>query len=38
VDDPQLYRQRSGGLLLPREANWWDATASRRAEFTAVAG
>jgi phenylpropionate dioxygenase-like ring-hydroxylating dioxygenase large terminal subunit len=35
VDDPELYRQRSGGVILPRDANWWDATAERRAEFAA---
>ena len=36
VDNPEVYRQRSGGVLLPREVNWWDATAPRRAEFSAV--
>jgi phthalate 4,5-dioxygenase oxygenase subunit len=36
VDQPDLYRQRSGGVLLPRDANWWDATAERRAEFIAA--
>jgi hypothetical protein len=35
VDQPELYRQRSGGVLLPREASWWDATEERRAEFIA---
>ncbi|HEV7662268.1 MAG TPA: Rieske 2Fe-2S domain-containing protein [Chloroflexota bacterium] len=35
VDEPTLYRQRSGGVLLPRDANWWDATAAQRAEFDA---
>jgi hypothetical protein len=37
VDTPELYRQRSGGVLLPRDVNWWDATAPKRAEFTATA-
>jgi hypothetical protein len=37
VDEPELYRQRSGGVLLPRDENWWDATAARRAEFSAMA-
>ena len=22
VDDPAVYRYRSGGVILPREANW----------------
>jgi phenylpropionate dioxygenase-like ring-hydroxylating dioxygenase large terminal subunit len=35
VDQPELYRQRSGGVLLPREANWWDATEDRRNQFIA---
>jgi len=37
VDQPELYRQRSGGVLLPRDVNWWDGTAQRRSEFTAAA-
>jgi phenylpropionate dioxygenase-like ring-hydroxylating dioxygenase large terminal subunit len=36
VDNPELYRQRSGGIILPRDANWWDATAARRAVFIAA--
>jgi len=36
VDNPELYRQRSGGVLLPRDVNWWDATAPRRTEFVAT--
>jgi hypothetical protein len=36
VDQPELYRQRSGGVLLPREVNWWDATERQRTEFSAV--
>jgi phthalate 4,5-dioxygenase oxygenase subunit len=35
VDNPELYRQRSGGVILPRDVNWWDATADRRAAFIA---
>ena len=35
VDNPELYRQRSGGVLLPRDVNWWDATEERRTEFIA---
>jgi hypothetical protein len=36
VDNPELYRQRSGGVLLPRDVNWWDATAPKRSEFSAA--
>src|SRR5260370_25601467 len=35
VDDPELYRQRSGGVILPPDAHWLDATAQRRAQFAA---
>jgi phthalate 4,5-dioxygenase oxygenase subunit len=36
VDQAELYRQRSGGVLLPRDANWWDATEAKRTEFIAA--
>jgi phthalate 4,5-dioxygenase len=36
VDSPELYRQRSGGVILPRDANWWDATEDRRSAFLAT--
>jgi phenylpropionate dioxygenase-like ring-hydroxylating dioxygenase large terminal subunit len=36
VDNPELYRQRSGGVMLPRDVNWWDATEARRTEFVAA--
>ena len=26
VDHPELYRQRSGGVMLPRSADWVEAT------------
>jgi phthalate 4,5-dioxygenase len=35
VQNPELYRQRSGGVILPRDVNWWDATEDRRTQFTA---
>jgi hypothetical protein len=35
VDSPEVYRQRSGGVLLPRDANWWDATEELRTKFVA---
>jgi hypothetical protein len=33
VDDPEIYRVRSGGALLPRDADWLEATAKRRMAF-----
>src|SRR5205085_10798407 len=33
VDSPELYRVRSGGALLPRDANWLEATAELRKAF-----
>jgi phenylpropionate dioxygenase-like ring-hydroxylating dioxygenase large terminal subunit len=34
VDNPEIYRVRSGGALLPREADWLEATAKRRQAYT----
>ena len=33
VDHPELYRQRSGGVILPRSADWVEATAALRRAF-----
>ena len=33
VDEPELYRQRSGGVILPRSVDWWDGTAELRKGF-----
>ena len=33
VDNPEVYRQRSGGVVLPRSVDWWDATAELRTAF-----
>ena len=30
VDDPEVYRYRSGGVILPREANWLESTKELR--------
>ena len=30
VDDPAVYQVRSGGAVLPRTANWLEATRDRR--------
>ncbi len=35
VDAPDLYRQRSGSITLPREVDVWDATAGLREAFKA---
>jgi phenylpropionate dioxygenase-like ring-hydroxylating dioxygenase large terminal subunit len=33
VDSPEVYGQRSGGVVLPRSANWFEATAELRKAF-----
>jgi phthalate 4,5-dioxygenase oxygenase subunit len=33
VDDPAIYAQRSGEIILPRSADWWEATAEVRRAF-----
>jgi nitrite reductase/ring-hydroxylating ferredoxin subunit len=35
VDNPEVYHQRSGGIVLPRSADWWEATRSLREQFDA---
>ncbi len=30
VDDPHVYETRSGGVVLPKDANWIDATTTLR--------
>jgi phthalate 4,5-dioxygenase len=30
VDDPTVYRYRSGGVILPRDADWLEATKGLR--------
>jgi nitrite reductase/ring-hydroxylating ferredoxin subunit len=37
VDDPAVYRQRSGGVILPRTANWLEATKDLRQAFREAA-
>ncbi len=36
VDQPQVYRQRSGGVVLPRSADWLEATRALRQAFAPV--
>jgi phthalate 4,5-dioxygenase oxygenase subunit len=33
VDNPDFYRQRSGGVILRRSVDWWDATRELRKAF-----
>ena len=33
VDSPEVYRVRSGGAFLPKDANWLEATAELRKAF-----
>jgi phenylpropionate dioxygenase-like ring-hydroxylating dioxygenase large terminal subunit len=33
VDNPEVYRQRSGECILPRDVFWWDATKPMREIF-----
>lgn len=33
VDHPEFYRQRSGGVILPRSADWFEATRDLRRAF-----
>jgi phthalate 4,5-dioxygenase oxygenase subunit len=33
VDEPQIYQQRSGGVVLPRSADWWEGTKDLRKAF-----
>jgi len=33
VDNPEVYRQRSGGAFIPKDANWLEATAELRKAF-----
>jgi phenylpropionate dioxygenase-like ring-hydroxylating dioxygenase large terminal subunit len=35
VDHPAVYHQRSGGIILPRSADWWEATRALREQFDA---
>ena len=35
VDQPEVYHQRSGGIVLPRSADWWEATREVRERYLA---
>jgi phenylpropionate dioxygenase-like ring-hydroxylating dioxygenase large terminal subunit len=35
VDQPEVYHQRSGGIILPRSVDWWEATRAVREQFEA---
>ena len=34
VDDPKMYRQRSGEIILPRSVDWWDGSEHLRKQWT----
>jgi hypothetical protein len=36
VDHPEVYRQRSGEMVLPRSQNWWDAYSQLRQQWQRV--
>ena len=36
VDDPHIYRQRSGWSLVPKDADWWEYLRPRREAFQKV--
>jgi hypothetical protein len=33
VDDPAIYRQRSGEVILPRSVDWWEGSRELREKF-----
>ena len=33
VDHPEIYAQRSGGVVLPRSTDWWEGTSELRKAF-----
>ncbi len=33
VDEPDIYAQRSGGVILPRSVDWWEASQDLRRAF-----
>ncbi len=33
VDNPEFYQHRSGGVILPRSVDWWEATKELRKAF-----
>jgi len=35
VETPAAYHQRSGGIVLPRSADWWESTRELREKFEA---
>jgi len=36
VDTPQVYRQRSGEMIIPRAQDWWEAYTSKREKWQPV--
>ena len=34
VDQPELYHQRGGQVLLPKNVDWWEATKDKQEAFS----
>ncbi len=34
VDNPEMYRQRSGEVILPRDVDWWEGTRQLREQWS----
>jgi phthalate 4,5-dioxygenase oxygenase subunit len=37
VDQPEVYRARSGGVVLPTDVDWWQSTQALRSRFSPAA-
>jgi len=37
VDTPEMYRIRSGEVIMPRNVDWWDGAKDLREHFSAQA-
>jgi hypothetical protein len=33
VDTPEVYRQRSGEMVIPRSTDWWNAYEQKREQW-----
>jgi hypothetical protein len=36
VDTPEVYRQRSGEMVIPRSTDWWNAYEQKREQWEKV--
>jgi hypothetical protein len=37
VDNPEMYRQRSGEVILPKNVDWWEGTKHLREQWSVPA-